>query len=253
MLDSEFLDGSQRERVRARLQRFLDAEVQSTLAPMFTAALRARGDAALRGHLHRLNEGLGVAPGATEADIPPHLRGQLKALGVRAGRFALFIPPLLKPRAAGLRASLWALKHGVSPPELPAPGLVSLSQPETWPQGFASAIGWVEAGPVLVRLDIAERLAAELAWASRLRPAAVPADLASRLSIRAELLPPVLRAMGFRIVPAASLDAEGYGPPAPPMLMQIRRKRPAAQRPAPVRKQLPTAGNAFSALAALRL
>ena len=131
----------------------------------------------LRGPLHRLVEGLGVVPGATEDDIPPALRGRLKALGVRAGRHALFVPALLKPRAAAMRALLWALRRGVAVPELPAPGLVSLAPPPGWPDGCAAAMGWLAAGPVLLRLDVAERVAAELAFAARSRPVPVPADL----------------------------------------------------------------------------
>ncbi|MBO0712161.1 MAG: DNA helicase, partial [Acetobacteraceae bacterium] len=85
VLDSEFLDGAQRERLRARLQRFIDARIRHDLAPLFAAAERAKGDAALRGPLHQLTEGLGLVPGATEDVIPPPLRAGFKALGVRAG------------------------------------------------------------------------------------------------------------------------------------------------------------------------
>jgi ATP-dependent RNA helicase SUPV3L1/SUV3 len=259
VLESEFLDGPQRERVRQRLQAFIDRTVREAVGPLLTAIDAAEGDATLRGHLHRLAEGVGVAPGATEADIAPALRGRLKGWGVKAGRFALFMPVLLKPRAAGLRAMLWALRHGVETPCLPSPALISLPAPPDgmaakWPEGFAAAMGWVEAGPMLLRLDIAERVAAELAWASRARPTSVPSDLASRLSIRAEALPAVLRGLGFRFLPAMALQIDQFGPPTPPMLVpsRPRRVRPdvavhdSPRAPAPVRD------GPFAALAALR-
>ncbi|MBV9812499.1 MAG: DNA helicase, partial [Acetobacteraceae bacterium] len=246
--DSEFLDGAQRERVRARLQRFVEAEIADALAPLFAVAAAAEAERALRGPVHRLLEELGVEPGATEAEIAPPLRGRLKALGVRAGRFALFMPALLKPRAAAMRAALWSLRRGVAEPALPPPGAVSLPPPADWPDGFAASMGWLEAGPVLLRLDVAERITAELAWASRLRPIAVPADLASRLSVRAEVLPVVVRRLGFRLLPSPSLDAGVFGPPAPPMLAAPRRRRPAEQPPEePARPRGP-----FAALAAWR-
>ncbi len=246
VLDSEFLDGAQRERVRQRLQGFVDAEVREPLAPLFAAAAAADADPLLRGRLHLLLEGIGVAPIAAETS--PALRGRLKALGVRAGRHALFLPVLLKPRAAARRAALWALWRGAKLPSLPAPGLVAMPPPEDWPEGYAAAIGWVPAGPVLLRLDIAERIAAELAWSSRRRPVPVPADLASRLSVRAELVPAVLRGLGFRLLPAAPLAADQYGPPAPALMTpQRRRPEPAPARPAAARQEGP-----FAALAALR-
>jgi ATP-dependent RNA helicase SUPV3L1/SUV3 len=245
---SEFLDGPQRERVRLRLQRFLDQHIHDALTPLFLAAAMAEREGALRGPLHRLIEGLGVVPGATEEDVAPALRAKLKALDVRAGRFSLFLPALLKPRARQVRAALWALQHNLPVPDLPPPGQVSLPPP-AWPNGFAAAIGWVEAGPVLVRLDIAERIAAELAFAARGKPIPVPADLAPRLSVRAEVLPAVLHALGFRVNPAVALREDECGPPAPPTLSPVRKplRRPAVQDvAAPVRE------GPFAALANLR-
>ncbi len=238
-LDSEFLDGPARERVRVRLQRFVEVLVERDLAPLLRARAAADDEPALRGPLHRLVEAGGVVPGATEALVPPALRGRLKALGVRAGRFALFVPALLKPQAATTRALLWAVRAGAEPPPLPAPGLVSLAAPPAdWPPGFAAAMGWVAAGPVLLRLDVAERVAAELAWAARTSAHAVPADLASRLGVRAEALPAVLRALGVRLAPGAALPSDQSGPPSPPMMLSRRRVERAAAlrgRPEPVR------------------
>ena len=252
--DSEFLDGTQRERIRVRLQRFVDGQIREALAPLFAAEIAAGADAALRGHVHGLVEGLGVQAGATEASVSPALRGRLKAMGVRAGRFSLFMPALLKPRMATVRAKLWALWAGVSLPALPAAGLVSMPPPVEWPPGFAPAIGWVEAGPVLLRLDVAERVAAELAHATRARPMPVPADLASRLSVRADAVPAVLRRLGLRLIPAAVPDEGAFGPPAPPMMASPRRRR--VETPAALPLSAPVAApvreGPFAALAALR-
>ncbi len=248
VLDSEFLDGPSRERVRVRLQRFVQGQVQAALAPLTAAVAAADAEGALRGPLHRLIEGLGVVPGATENAVPPDLRGRLKALGVRAGRHALFMPALLKPRAAAMRALLWALRAGVPVPELPPPGAVSTAPPAGWPEDFATAMGWIAAGPVLVRLDVAERIVAELAFAARQRPVPVPADLASRLSAKPEIVPAVLRGLGFRLIPAGTLANDQFGPPMPPMAVPLRRVPPIR----PSRRHPPVAGHPFAALAALR-
>ena len=248
ILDSEFLDGAQRERLRARLQRWIGDTVRADLAPLFQAAARAEGNGALRGPLHRLQEALGLIPGA-DTGQEPELRRQLKALGVKAGQFALFLPALLKPRAAAMRARLWALQHGVPTPALPSAGLVSLPAPPDWPRGFADAMGWLEAGPVLIRLDVAEHVAAELAWAARRGAVALPAGLASRFSVSAAVLPVVLRRLGFRVMPGGSLAADVYGPPTPPMLLPPRRRRSA--RPDRSAQAGPAQGP-FAALAVLR-
>jgi len=183
-------------------------------------------DARLRGPIHRLADAGGVVPGATEDTIPSELRGRLKALGIRAGRFSLFMPELLKPRAAALRALLWAVRHRVATPTLPDPGLVCLAVEKA--HACLPALGWMPAGPVLIRLDVAERIAAELAWLTRARPAALPADLAPRLGLRGDMLPPVLRALGLRLIPAPSLAESQFGPPSPPLIGSPRKRATAA-------------------------
>ncbi len=246
VLDSEFLDGPQRERIRQRLQAWTDARIARDLAPLFAAGARAGQDAALRGPLHRLTEAAGVVVGATDGEITPAVRARLKVAGIRAGRFALYIPDLLKPRAAALRAQLWAIRARVPTPEIPAAGLVCIPPPEPNHAAFLTLLGWVEAGPVLLRLDIAERVAAELAYSTRGRPAPVPLEVGQRLGLRAELLPAVLRGLGLRILPAPTLAAEMYGPPPPPMIAQPKRK--AAEVVAPVSRP----DSPFAALAILR-
>ena len=247
VIDSEHLDGAGRDQIRGRVQAYMTAAIEAELGPVLRLA--AVADPALRGPLHQLSEAGGVAPAVLVA--PPE-RARLKLLGVRAGRFGLFSPAALKPRAMTLRAMLWTVAHRLPAPDLPPPGLVSMPVPEGWPPGFAAALGWFEAGPVLLRLDIAERIAAELAHATRRRATALPPNLASRLSIRSDLLSPVLRALGASVVPGMALEPGMFGPPSPPMLVANGGRRPTRVRspephPAPVRTDSP-----FAALAALR-
>ncbi len=249
VLDSEFLDGAQRERLRLRLQRFLDEQIRADLAPLFAAADAAERVPGARGPLHRLRETLGLVSGVDEETFAPELRPKLKAIGVRSGRFALFLPAMMKPQAAVMRARLWSIRHGFAAPALPGPGAVSLPAATDWPPGFAAAMGWVEAGPVLLRVDIAERVAGELGYATRKGPVPLPPDLASRFSVKADMVPAVLRALGFRVVPNEVPSADSFGPPAPPMLVPLRRRRAIATA---VPAAASVAPGPFAALAALK-
>ena len=250
VLDSEFLDGAERERVRVKLQGWLDSRIRADLAPMFAAESLAQTNPGLRGPLHRLMESLGLIPGLDEETLAPDLRPRLRALGVKSGRFALFMPALMKPKAAAMRVRLWAVHRGVPLPVLPGAALVSIPahQPD-WPPDFAEMAGWIDAGPILLRLDIAEKVAGELGYRCRRGPAAMPAGLGSRFAIKPEMLPAVLRQIGFRVLPAAALGPEEQGPPAPPMLMPLRRRRPMPPEAVPP----PRVGSGpFAVLAALR-
>jgi hypothetical protein len=69
------------------------------------------------------------------------------------------------------------------------------------------------------------------------------------MAIKADLLPAVLRQIGFRVLPAGGLAPDQHGPPAPAMLTPLRRRRPVVpDRPLPAK----TASGPFAALAALR-
>jgi ATP-dependent RNA helicase SUPV3L1/SUV3 len=234
VLASEFLDGAQRERVRARLAKWVEGLVGKELAILSTIEAKAEAEGALRGPAFQLREHLGLVPGNTNAEINQDLRQKLKAIGVRAGRFALFVPEALKPRAMALRAQLWAMSRNIDTPALPAPGLVALQLREAlegeenppppigWPTGFAQAMGWLPAGPVLLRLDVAERIAAELGFLTRRAPAPPPPDLASRLGVKADTLGAALTALGFRLLEPPPLAENEYGPPTPLRVAQPR-------------------------------
>ncbi|MGG5821129.1 helicase-related protein [Falsiroseomonas sp. HW251] len=242
---TEFLDNAQRERVRARIVAWLEAMVKRDLGVLLAIEAKAAEDNTLRGPAFRLREGMGLVPGATERDVPAELRTRLKAIGIRAGRYALYVPDVLKPRAMGLRAQFWALRHHLPTPSLPNPGLVSVTlpeipqpppedtqaprPPESWPPQFAAAMGWLQAGHVLLRLDVVERVAGELGFLTRRAPAPVPDGLASRLGLKGDTLSIVLEAMGFRLIPAETLADDQFGPPAPARIGVLRVERP--QRP----------------------
>jgi ATP-dependent RNA helicase SUPV3L1/SUV3 len=250
VLDSEFLDGTARERIRQRLQTWVNAQIHAHLAPLFDAQASSQDCPELRGPLHRLVESLGLIPGIDAETWEPAVRPRLRAMGVRSGRFALFMPALMKPRALAMRVRLWAAQHGIPMPALPNAALVSVpAASQNWPNGFAAMAGWLEAGPIFLRLDIAEKIAGELGYRTRRGPAALPSGLASRLAIKADLLPAVLRPLGFRILPGGGLAPDQIGPPAPPLVLPLRRRRPRAEAPrlAPV-----AASGPFAKLAALR-
>ena len=243
---SEFLDGAERERIRARLQAWADSMVRQTLQPLAELEARARTPA-LRGLVHLLGESLGVMP-AAPTRLPRPERQALAAAGVRAGRFATYMPALLKPAPALLRARLLALATGREEPVLPAPGLIAPPR-GNWDEEMALALGWLAAGPVLLRLDIAERVASELARAAGGGPSLLPAGLASRLGIGRDKVPSVLRALGFRLLPGAVLPEGMAGPPAPPRFAAVRRR---PQPPAP-EAEVPAADHGpFAVLATLR-
>jgi ATP-dependent RNA helicase SUPV3L1/SUV3 len=248
--DSEFLDGPQRERIRARLAGWIEGVVAKDLAAISAIEAKASEDNTLRGPAFQLRETLGLKPGDTRNNIGQELRTKLKGIGIRAGRFALYVPEALKPRPMALRAQIWALSYDVPTPTLPAPGLVSIPSDGvmalSWPPGFAQMMGWVPAGPVLLRLDVAERVAAELGYLTRRAPAPLPPEILGRFGIKGEALAPVLAELGFRLIPSEPLPEGVEGPVLPTMVSWARPPQAPRQqrhgRPQGPRRDAPVEG-----------
>ena len=240
---SEFLDGPQRERVRVRLAAWIDGVLSKDLAAIGAIETKAAEDNTLRGPAFQLRETLGLKPGDTRHNIGHELRAKLKAIGIRAGRFALYVPEALKPRPMALRAQLWALSYDLPTPPLPAPGLVSIPADGvmalSWPEGFAPIMGWVPAGPVLLRLDVAERVAAELGYVTRRAPAPLPPEILGRFGIKGEMLEPVLAALGFRLIASEPLPEDMLGPVLPTMVAWARPAAPPRRQNHPNRGRGP--------------
>jgi ATP-dependent RNA helicase SUPV3L1/SUV3 len=246
ILNSEFLDGLARERLRSRISTYVATEIERRLGPLLQAMENPPPE--LRGVMHRLGEASGVM---SAEPIGAEWRPSLKKLGIEAGRFAFFMPAVLKPGSAKLRALLWGVAHDRNPPSLPAAGLVSAPMPSNWGEDFALSMGWLPAGPVMVRLDIAEKLVREMHYLVRKTPVLLPPNLGSRMGLKPEQLSPVLHLLGFRIIPAATLSAKYYGPPSPPMLGRRKMEPRKAPEPPPPPVEV-SEDNPFAALAALR-
>ncbi len=196
---SDLLDPPLRERVRRRLAAWLEAHLRAGLLPLF--ALRdGTPPGVVRGLAFALVEGLGavarrsVAPQV--AALTPDDRKALARLGVTVGRLSLFLPALLRPEAARLRARLFAIRHGRRAEPGPD-GAPSVPSDARQAATFYLACGYLPVGPRAVRLDRLERAAAVASRLSHSGPFVPPRDLAPILGCPPDEVPAVLAAIGY--------------------------------------------------------
>ncbi|MEQ8441072.1 MAG: helicase-related protein [Alphaproteobacteria bacterium] len=166
LLRNDIPEDALNERIRVRLQKFVDGFLGRRLGALIETD-RLAGDLspAGRGLLYQLREGLGSLTRRDAATGIKALnesdRQALTTHGLRMGRDWVYLSGLLDIKAVRARAILWAAWTGNSVPETPnspAPGLSSvLAPPDAWP-----FLGYCPAGPVALRLDRWERIAAEI-------------------------------------------------------------------------------------------
>jgi ATP-dependent RNA helicase SUPV3L1/SUV3 len=203
-LPGDFLEGDVRESVRRRLAAF----VRQNIAHGLRSLVRAR-DAdlagAARGLAFQLGEALGSLPAGDVAEQRGALdlngRKALARVGVRFGTEAVYIEAVLKPRAAELRALLWAVWNDASTPVVP--GAVAQPRDPAMSEAAYAAVGYRVLGTHVLRIDRVERLAAAARRLARQGPFGATPALATLAGCAVEALAAVLPALGYRVVPGS--------------------------------------------------
>ena len=152
------------DKVRRRLQHFIDRKVAALFEPLLTMQKDEALAGLARGFAFRLVESLGVLAregvAAEVKELDQEARGALRKHGVRFGQFTIFLPALLKPAPTRLRLVLWSLAQGLDEfPESPPPGLVTIPHIDEVPDGYYILSGYRPAGERAIRIDMLERLA----------------------------------------------------------------------------------------------
>ena len=196
------LSAHTRAALRARLERWLEAQVHRHLAPLEHLAAAATDPSrspGVRALSAMLADAGGVLPRKSALSAIAHLehadRQALHKLRVRLGPLDLFLPALLKPAAQQWRAALLSVRQNQPMPALPGPGAATLTA-DADPRG--AALAYRRAGRSWVRIDLADRLASH---ARKVRSAGgadpVDAALATSIGLDEEALARLMNDIGF--------------------------------------------------------
>ena len=116
----------------------------------------------LRGLVFQLYENNGVIK-RSEVDkivksIPSDERKKLWGMGIKIGRYHIYLPKMLKPKAVEFRVSLWKIFHNLSKKNIiPQSGLNFLIS-KNFEKNFLLLCGFEKFNDFFVRIDILEKL-----------------------------------------------------------------------------------------------
>jgi len=202
VLPSPLLGPGATARIARRLTAWVRDRVEALAAPLRRGpaqGLSADGKALVL----LLVQWLGVVH---RSDAPRSLtkkdRQLLARLGVRLGTQAIYAGDLIGGDTLSLRAMLAYVHFGVRPiPRPPDGGAVTVAVEEGRPRALYAAMGFVPQGPLAVRADMAERLAARLRELGREGEDgafALPEEAMSWLGSDRETLERVVLATGYQ-------------------------------------------------------
>jgi ATP-dependent RNA helicase SUPV3L1/SUV3 len=201
-LTYEGLGSGQRLRLSRRLSAWARDLVQEVVG-MLAAAEHGALSAAARGLVYQLEQNLGSLParGASQqiSALTPADRDVLRELGVRHGRELTYAPSTLAPRQRLVRLALtraFAPRGSAVVPALLS--RVSFEPPPTLDAEWLSRVGFVVLGPRAVRIDVADRVRAELDRSALSGPFPLPKQLSQWLGCVGQDVPIVVAELGFR-------------------------------------------------------
>ena len=285
LLADEQLTGVARDKVQARLDRWIGHQIDLHAKPLRDLATAQGVEGLARGVAFRLLENLGTVE---RKDVASDIRGLeqdaragLRRLGVRFGFYHVFVPALLKPAPAGLVMLLWAVKNDRLDADGVGEVLAALAAGRTsFPaiDGVEDTVyrlgGYRRMGAKAVRIDMLERLADMIRPAAQWRhdpakPAKRPegawdgqgfmatAPMLSILGATHDDMAVILRELGYRgesmleadvVDKLAQWDRKGDGLTPEPKVdsLQLKAETPEPDAVSPAGSVMPNAENAPS-------
>jgi len=196
------LSATSRTGLRARLERWLDTQIESHLRPLKKLAAAATDSSTspgVRALAAMLTDAGGVLPRKAVLSAISHLqqsdRQALHRMRIRLGPLDVFIPQLLKPAAQHWRAALLAVRAGQTMPALPGPGAATLGSDA---DARGAALAYRRLGRTWIRIDLADRLASH---ARKVRSSGggepVDVELATSVGLDEQALALLMEDVGF--------------------------------------------------------
>jgi len=163
LLVDEAIDVESREKLQINLEKKLHSVISIELSDLVNLSKSKFKNNYVRALCYQLFENNGVMKRETVHQMIKNIskedRSSLRKVGVKLGRYHIFLPKMLKPGAVNLRVKLWKLffpedkKHTI-----PKSGLNFLKDESKKNNKFLLICGFENFGKFYVRVDILERL-----------------------------------------------------------------------------------------------
>ncbi len=163
-LNSEYLSSEKKLLISAKLQKWLDKEIDDTLHPL-NKKLDENINSEIRAIVFNCFENFGNYPIEKFKDtlktISQESKTQISKLGIRIGAKFFFIPNLLKKKPLEFSAILWKTFYQISNDDflpLPSNGRVSFVSDIKMPESYWQSIGYINIKNFIFRIDVFEKV-----------------------------------------------------------------------------------------------
>ncbi len=164
IIADEALDPQSKEQLTIFLNNWLKDYISDQLKDLINLTKSKNENKYLRALSFQLYENNGVLKRKNVEDIVKSIskdeRKKFRSLGIKIGRYHIFLPKMLKPKAVELRILLWKFFNNLSKnDEIPKSGLNFLvDDKKTQNSNFLLLCGFERFGNFYIRVDILEKL-----------------------------------------------------------------------------------------------
>ena len=162
IIADDSLNEESKSKLNLYLHKWLTNYINEVLGDLIKLTNHRIDNQYLRGLVFQLYENNGVIK-RNDVDkivksIPPNERKKLWGMGIKIGRYHIYLPKMLKPKAVSFRISLWKIFHNLSDKNIiPKSGLNFLSDTKL-EKNFLLLCGFEKFKEFFVRIDILEKL-----------------------------------------------------------------------------------------------
>ena len=162
IIADDALSDDSKSKLSLFLNKWLASYINEVLGDLIKLTKHQINNQYLRGLIYQLYESNGVIK-RNEVDkivksIPPEERKKLWGLGIKIGRYHIYLPKMLKPKAVEFRIGLWKIFHNLSSKnKIPKSGLNFLIGANL-DRDFLLLCGFEKFREFFVRIDILEKL-----------------------------------------------------------------------------------------------
>ncbi len=184
------------------LNEWLNNYINDVLSDLISLTKHKISNQYLRGLVFQLYENNGVVKRSNVDKIvkliPAEDRKKLWGMGIKIGRYHIYLPKMLKPKAVEFRISLWKLFHSLSDKNtIPKSGLNFLSG-VNFEKNFLLLCGFEKFKEFFVRIDILEKLFIKIIENTKDRKFKVNAEMMNLLGCSKENFYKLMNYMDYK-------------------------------------------------------
>ncbi len=190
IIADDSLNEESKTKLTSFLRKWLDEYISELLGDLIKLTKHKISNQYLRGLVFQLYENNGVIKRSIVDKIvkliPAEERKKLWGMGIKIGRYHIYLPKMLKPKAVKFRISLWKLFNNLSDKnKIPKSGLNFLTNVK-YDKNFLLLCGFERFKNFFVRIDILEKLFLKIIESTKERKFTVNAEMMNLLGCSKE-------------------------------------------------------------------